>query len=172
MTNTELLNLSNKRKNIAKQILLENSIFDILNSNKLVKVVGSYDLDLMYDCDIDILVEANDVKEISYEILKKFIETEFFSKVEYGNFLKFPKENRPKGYIVNLFTTFESEKWEIEIWFMKDVSESIKINESIKNKINDDKKIKILREKYFRDLRGQSKNDLSSFEIYKNILEI
>lgn len=171
MTDIELLDFSSKRKNIAKKILIENEIFSILGNQNKFKVIGSYDLDLLYDCDIDILVETTSIKEDSYRILKTFIETEFFSKVEYGNFIKFPRNNRPKGYIINLFTIYENEKWEIEIWFMNDINQNVEFNQFVKSKITTNNKIKILREKYYRDLKCQSKEDLSSFQIYKNILE-
>ena len=166
----EILDYSNKIKEEASEILEKCKILNILDNSGIIKIIGSYDLNLMYDRDIDILVSSSDIKKASYEALLNFIQTEKFSKIEYGDFVNFPRENRPRGYIINLKLQHKNEKWEIEIWFLKDISKNIDENDRIKEKINDENRHEILLEKRNREFVGYSKFEKSSYEIYKHIL--
>ena len=166
----DILEYSNKIKEEASEILEKYKILNILDNSGIIKVIGSYDLNLMYDRDIDILVNSSDIKNASYEALLNFIKTENFSKIEYGDFVNFPRENRPKGYILNLKLHFNKEKWEIEIWFLSDISKNIAENDKIKEKLNEENRSKILLEKRNRELNGITKLEKSSYKIYSDIL--
>jgi len=134
------------------------------------EIIGSYALDLMFDEDIDIVVETDNPKKSAKETLNYFIDKETTQKYEFGDFVKFPRENRPQGYIVNLKTVYENAKWEVEIRFFKDTSEYKKQLKIYQDKIDENSREKILEAKYQRRLSGKSKYEKSSFEIYEEIL--
>lgn len=93
-------------------------------------------------------------------------------KVQYGDFINFPRKNRPKGYIINLFLEYKEKLWEIEIWFLDDINSSLKEIIQIENKLNQKNKLNILKEKKKRDKFNISKKELSSYKIYKDILNL
>lgn len=166
-----LLEYSNKIKNQAAQIIDENKIFKILTFNGNPLMIGSYALDLMYDRDIDIVVESRNLKKDSINSLIKFIESEKFSKIEYGDFIKFPRKNRPNGYIINLHILHEEENCEIEIWFLNNIyNYEIELTD-FKKKNNGNIKNEILLKKLERNNLGIDKHKKSSYEIYKEVLK-
>ncbi len=100
----------------------------------------------------------------------KLIETESFAKYEYGDFFKFPRINRPHGYIINLKTEVDGVRWEIEVWFMTEKDRpnnelDLLLSNLTKNQVN-----KILKLKHDRKEKGLNKNNHSSIEIYKKVL--
>ncbi|BDU50416.1 hypothetical protein [Haliovirga abyssi] len=142
----------------------------ILSKYGLPIVIGSYELDLMFDEDIDIVVETGSPRESSIKVLNEFIRTETFQKYEYGDFEKYTRLNRPNGFIVNLKIEYENKNWEIEIWFFKNISDyKIQLNK-YKELINSEKKLKILQRKFLRKEKGKTKHEISSISIYNEIL--
>lgn len=171
MTDDELKDYSKKVKAQADQILSSTNLVHTLEEYGQVFINGSYTLDLMYGADLDIIVATDDIRDSSQNAVKKLIEQEAFQKYEYGDFVKFSREGRPKGYIIVLKTEVDGVKWEVEIWFLNSFEEQKKSLLEIKEKLDESARINILRAKYERDVSGKSKHDLSSFEIYRQALE-
>lgn len=170
MDTNELLQFSKNTKRQADILLQSTNLLDILKEFGDVHIIGSYPLDIMYGPDIDILVETQDTRNNSMKALQKIVEKEIFRKIEYGDFVKFPIEKRPKGYILVLKAEVEGIKWEIEVWFLEDVSKQLEYNELLKSKINEDNRIEILKAKHERETSNTSKHNLSSYEIYKQVI--
>ena len=132
----KILETSKHIKEIASKLLEEKNIMEILSQVGKPEIIGSYALDLMFDEDIDIVVETDNPKKSAKEALNYFIDNETTQKYEFGDFVKFPRENRPQGYIVNIKTIYENTKWEVEIWFLKDTSEYKKQLKTYQDKID------------------------------------
>jgi hypothetical protein len=172
MSNEELLKYSQNTKAIATFLLKQLDIINILSKYGNPLIIGSYELNLMFDKDIDIVVESNNPKNSATIILEKLIKKEVAQKYQFGDFVKFPRKNRPEGYIINLFIVHENLNWEIEIWFFCDIKNYIEQLEKYKKLVTDKHKIQILRKKYLRFLEGKTKFQKSSFEIYNDVLNI
>ena len=71
-----------------------------------------------------------------------------------------------------LFLEYKEKLWEIEIWFLDDINSSLKEMIQIENKLNQKNKLNILKEKKKRDKFNISKKELSSYKIYKDILNL
>lgn len=171
MSDEEILFRSSEIRREASEIIEIYKITEVLKEFQL-EIIGSYKLDLMYDRDIDIVVKSDDIENDSYKSLKKFIKLKQFMKIQYGDFINFPRNNRPKGYIINLFLEYKKYKWEIEIWFLKDIKFSIEENNKISSKLNFENRLNILKKKEKREKLNIHKNDLSSYKIYKDILNL
>lgn len=171
MSDEEILFKSSEIRREASEILEMYKITENFKEFQL-EIIGSYKLDLMYDRDIDIVVKSKDVEIDSYKSLKKFIKSKQFMKVQYGDFINFPRNNRPKGYIINLFLEYKEKPWEVEIWFLADIDSSLKEMILIENKLNQENKLNILKEKEKREKFNISKKELSSYKIYKDILNL
>lgn len=115
----QIKEFSKMTKDVAERILREEKIEETLAKHGNVFVGGSYALDLMYGPDIDIVVECNDPRKASLRALNEFIDNRGFQKYEYGDFVEHSREDRPRGYIVNLLKRVEGRKWELEIWFFE-----------------------------------------------------
>ncbi len=163
--------MRNQLKNFAENLLISTNIFKILSKFGEVHVVGSYAFDLMTEPDIDLVVITNDPKKSSEEALEYISKQHLFQKIEYGDFQKFPKENRPPFYIFNMRTPWEGEVFEIETWFVPEAKGSLDFIETMKN-ISDKQKQEILELKLERKKKGVDKNKLSSYQIYKKVLGI
>ncbi|MFC1789958.1 hypothetical protein ACFLZP_00570 [Patescibacteria group bacterium] len=124
----------------------------------------------MYGPDIDIIVETKNIRESSVNALQQIVEKRLFRKIEYGDFVQFPMEKRPEGYILVLKAVVGGVKWEIEVWFLEDASKQLNYNNFLKSKITEQNRIKILEKKYLRDTSNTSKHKLSSYEIYEQVL--
>lgn len=171
MSDEEILFKSSEIRREASEILEMYKITENFKEFQL-EIIGSYKLDLMYDRDIDIVVKSKDVEIDSYKSLKKFIKSKQFMKVQYGDFINFPRNNRPKGYIINLFLEYKEKPWKVEIWFLADIDSSLKEMILIENKLNQENKLNILKEKEKREKFNISKKELSSYKIYKDILNL
>jgi len=169
--NTKKLEAHSKNtKNQAKILLQSTRLLDILKKFGNVHLIGSYPLNIMYGADIDIIVETKDIRNSSVNALQEIVEKKLFRKVEYGDFVKFPMDKRPKGYILVLKAVVEEVKWEIEVWFLEDVSKQLNYNKFLESKITEQNRLKILEAKHLRDTSNTSKHKLSSYEIYEQIL--
>ena len=170
MNTKELEEHSRKAKKQAKALLQSTKLLDVLKKFGDVHLIGSYPLDIMYGLDIDIIVETKNTRKSSVDALQKIVEKRLFRKIEYGDFVKFPMDKRPRGYILVLKAVVEGVKWEIEVWFLEDASKQIDYNKFLESKITEQNRIKILGAKYLRDTSKTSKHKLSSYEIYEQIL--
>jgi len=168
----DIKKLENHSKNTRKQaeaLLKSTRILDVLKKYGNVHLIGSYPLNIMYGPDIDIVVESKNIRKSSVNALKEIVDKKLFRKIEYGDFVKFPMEKRPKGYILVLKAVVENVKWEIEVWFLEDVSEQLGHYNFLESEITKQKRIKILKAKCLRDTSKKSKHALSSYEIYRHI---
>ncbi len=154
----------------ADEILNDTKIVSMLSGFGDVRVGGSYYTDLMYGPDIDISIATKDPRKSAIRFLSEIVQKRFFQKYQYGDFEKFPRENRPKAHIVVLILPFRGRQWEIEIWFVKEHSkEQIELEEKL-NQLPHEKKAKIIELKAKRDESGMDKHSLSSFDIYKDFI--
>jgi len=169
----ELLEQSSKTRRIASKLLHEKNIIQVLSKVGKPLLIGSYELDLMLDKDIDIVVKTTTPKLSAIEAINSFIRTEIAQKYEFGDFVSYSRENRPKGYIVNLLIgEYKNIQWEIEIWFFTDISYYLNQLKDYKEKINPQKKLEILKRKHIRTNAGKTKHEISSVEIYSEVLKI
>lgn len=172
MSNQELLQLSHQTQKTAERLLAEKGVMEILSKIGQPMLIGGYALDLMIEEDIDIVLETKSLKESACQALNNFIALDIVQKYELGDFVKFPRTGRPNGFIVNLKTNYTQAKWEIEIWFLKDKSFYEGQLLHYKSQLTAQSRIEILRKKYERRRAGISKHELSSKEIYDNVLLI
>lgn len=162
---------SAKRKRQAGRILEEGRVLKTLSKHGKPEVIGSYSLNLMYDPDIDIVVEAKDPRKSSLAALDDFISQRGFQKYEYGDFVKFKRETRPEGFIVNLRKEVDSVKWEVEIWFLKSISKEQKLMARYQKELVGKRRAEVLRMKHERATNGLDKHRLSSAEIYASVIK-
>ncbi|MEI6237605.1 MAG: hypothetical protein WCP03_03335 [Candidatus Saccharibacteria bacterium] len=103
--------------------------------------------------------------------LKELLDLRLFQKYEYGDFVQFPRDGRPKAYIMPLILPFDGQKWEVEVWFFTEYpSNQLETDNLIANSLTDDSKEIILSMKKQREELGDTKHKISSTEIYKRIL--
>lgn len=168
---SDLISFSKQTKLDANEILNNTGIISILEKFGVVRIGGSYFSGLMYGPDLDVEVKCDNPKEAAVKFLNKIVEQEIFQKQEFGNFKKFKRENRPETFIVVCKVEYNRRKWEIEIWFKNEFDdESIKFETKLLN-ISAEQKLEILKSKQDRDVNKLDKHKLSSYEIYKTVLE-
>ena len=102
LSDEQLIKISKQTRKNATNLIKKLNIMDILLEVGTPLIIGSYELDLMIDNDIDIVVQSNNPKESAVNALNKFINAEIVQKYEFGDFVRFPRNNRLQGYIVNL----------------------------------------------------------------------
>ena len=153
----------------AKSLLENTEIIDLLNNLGTVHIVGSYAANLMWDPDIDIVVITDTPQESAIKAINDLARKEKFQKLEFGDFKNHPKKNRPESFIINACKEWKGEKWEIETWFVTELGDKLEIVEKLKNLNNKDKET-IIEKKKQRSLSGNSKHDLSSWEIYQDFI--
>lgn len=161
---------SRNTRDQAKTLLESTDLIKILKNFGDVHIIGSYPLDIMYGPDIDIVVESKNIRENSIKALNEIVKKELFRKIEYGDFVKFPMDKRPKGYILVLKAVVKNVKWEIEVWFLEDASKQLSYQKLLDSRLNKQNRIEILEAKHLRETSKLSKHSLSSFEIYKKVL--
>lgn len=161
---------SSNTKRQAKTLLESTKLLDILKKFGDVHLIGSYPLNIMYGPDIDIIVETKNIRRSSVDALQEIVEKSLFRKIEYGDFVKFPTENRPVGYILVLKAVVEGVKWEVEVWFLEDASKQLNYNKLLGSQLTEQNRIEILKAKHLRETSNTSKHKLSSYEIYQQIL--
>jgi len=161
---------SRKIKRQAAALLKSTELLDILNKFGETYLIGSYPLDVMWGPDIDIIVKSENIKKSSIDALQEIVDKKLFRKIEYGDFVNFPDGKRPNGYILVLKAVVEGVKWEIEIWFLSDISKELNYHKFLESKINEKNRNKILEAKYSRETTNTSKFELSSYKIYEQIL--
>lgn len=169
----ELDEIKKKSKNTkltADKILQSSKLISIISKFGDPEIIGSYKYDLMYGPDIDIVVETEEPRLSSINALTELIQVEFFSKYEYGNFVKFPRINRPNGYIIVLKIEIDNFNWEVEIWFLNKEKRPKNDLDLLLTNITEDQRNEILKLKHSREQEGLNKHNLSSVEIYKKVL--
>lgn len=172
MNTTQLRGRATAMKKQADALLQSTKLIEILKKYGDVHLIGSYVLDVMSEPDIDIVVQAEDTRKSSVEALQEIIGKRLFYKVEYGDFVAFPVDNRPKGYILVLKTVVNQVAWETEVWFVGDASKQLAYSELLKSKLTSQHRIEILKAKVARQRAGYGKHHLSSHKIYERIMHI
>ena len=165
------LYVENQLKNSAEDLLTSTNIIEILSKFGEVHIVGSYAFDLMTEPDIDLVVITSSPQKSSEDALEYVSKQHLFQKIEYGDFRKFPRENRPPFFIFNMRTPWDGKFFEIEAWFVPEAKGKLDFVEIMKN-ISNEQKQKILELKIKRQKEGINKSKLSSFEIYQQVLKI
>ena len=163
--------MNSEIKESATRLLESSNVIKILSKYGKVYIVGSYAFDLMTEPDIDVVLVTNEPKESSEEAVSDIAKLHLFQKIEYGDFKKFPRNNRPESYIFNMRTPWEGKMFEIEVWFLEDAKETIEFAGKMK-KISDAERMEILKLKEKRKEDGLDKYKLSSYEIYKKVLKL
>ena len=168
---TETNEYSKKVRKDAEDLLRVTKLIEILSEFGEVKIGGSFKYDLMWGPDIDMVVICDNPRETSKKVLEKIIELRLFQKYEYGDFVKFKRENRPESYIVNMRLPFEGQKWEVEAWFFEKYPETHEeMDKLILEKLTQEKKEIILEIKRKREEDGIDKHKINSAEIYRKVL--
>lgn len=170
MNDKSLISYSHKIHDQARQLIEKTKVINTLSKFGQVEVTGSYPMDLMFDPDIDIVVVADKPRFSSLKALNTLIKQRKFQKYYYGDFVAFKRKNRPHGYIINLLRLYGGKKWEFEIWFLKSAEGEKKFLKDMLTRLDDEKRLTILRIKQERTIGGLSKKSLSSFEIYDWVL--
>ncbi len=171
MTDLELQQYSLEQKSTATEIMSKSDLMTILSKYGECSVVGSYSYDLMYGPDIDIVVITKNPREMSVKTIKELIDARQFQKYQYGDFEKFPKVGRPDSFIIVLISEVNGVKWETEIWFHKQYPEGVLVTDAlIRDKLDAESKLAILKLKEERSRNGDNKHHVSSVDIYKAVL--
>jgi hypothetical protein len=171
MTDQELLKYSETQRGTATRILSETGLIPFLSKYGKCSVIGSFDLNLMYGPDIDIVVETDNPRDASMSVIKGLIEKREFQKYQYGDFDKFPRTGRPGGFIVVLISEVDGVRWETEIWFMEKYSQD-KIDRDLRftEMLTPENRLTMLRLKQAREAQGHNKHRISSTDIYTGVL--
>lgn len=144
--NNKLQNLSKKLKKTADLLLGRTGLIELLEKYGSVYKMGSYQLDLMVDGDIDIYVIDNQFsKERTIKCLNDLISKNSFRGYLFYDFVHRRKKGFPKGYYIGLKTRHGSKKWKIDIWFMKTMDGiSSRFMKKVISELNDERRNKIL----------------------------
>lgn len=167
---TSYKNISKNRKVQADRILASSQLLEKLREIGKVSIIDGYKYDLLYDPDIDVIVETDTPRMGALQALNMFFDSKYLRKLGIGDFENFPIPNRPRSYILVLKTTQNEVKWEIEIWFHKSFPSKMKEFEDMMSGMTDRQREQILKMKYQRSKEGNTKFDLSNIEIYKRVL--
>lgn len=89
LSDEQLIKISEQTRKSAMNLIKKLNIIDTLSEVGTPMIIGSYELDLMIDNDIDIVVQSNNPKVSAVNALNKFIDTEIVQKCEFGDFVKF-----------------------------------------------------------------------------------
>ncbi len=167
---TSALDLSKEIRRSADELLKQTSLIHLLSAYGSVETTGSYEYNLMIDPDIDLIVRTESVRQSAIEACRKLLEKPEFSRVEFGDFIHFPRLNRPAGCIVVLQVPVREILWEIEIWFVHPShNANLKLKKELSH-ISMQQKENILHIKQERASKGISKHQLSSTEIYEGVI--
>lgn len=166
----DVLKFSNETKQTADELLKYGNVLETLAKYGNPVVTGSYKYDLMYGPDIDIIVLSDNPQETSFGALKDFIGQRNFRKYQLGDFVKFPIDGRPQGFIVVLILEFQGRKWEIEIWFKTYLTEDDKYFDKLLSTISPEFRKIILEIKNQRENAGLLKNKLRTATIYEGVV--
>lgn len=157
-------------KQEADLLLKKSNLINFLSKHGKVSILGSYELDLMLDGDIDIyVVKDKTSKDSVIKILNNLIKAEKFNGYLFYDFYKKTKEYFPKGYYIGLKTKQNGRKWKVDIWFMDKMDKkSDQLMKSVKEGLNDKTRKTILKLKSY----CKNKNlNIPSYFIYLAVIE-
>jgi len=171
MVHDDIVTYSEGVKREADEILKDTGLLDTLATFGIPHVVGSYAMDLMYHPDIDVMVETSNPHSASVDALGVLVAGGCFEKIEYGDFVKFPRTHRPSGYILVLKTKRNDVRWEIEVWFLTNTKREENDVSHICALLTPESRRTILEFKQQMHERNISKQEISSADIYHAVLE-
>lgn len=165
-----LLQEAKRLKKTTDKLLYDEGLFALLKKHGKVIVTGAYDLNLMMHGDIDLyVVNKNLNRNKSIEILNKLLKDK-----SYRGYLFFDHVNHrtrdvyPCGYYIGLRKTYQDEKWNFDIWFLKDEPEGRQqYQQKIKSKLNDKNKAIILK---FKKWRNDNNLEIWGTDIYEAVI--
>ena len=168
-----ILNFSKQTKAEADELLKQGNVMSTLSKYGDVVVDGSYKYDLMYGPDIDLAVVANDPSKAAQTALIDFVSARNFQKYQFGDFRKYPRDRRPRSYILVLIHEYKGRRWEIEIWFYdklpkNDIDAEL---EDLLLRASSKQKETILNLKHRRQTSNIPKHRLDSPTLYKGVLQ-
>lgn len=166
-----VLEYSKQIQTDADELLKETGILDLYRAFGNVNLVGSYATNLMWDPDIDVVVVTDTPHVSAMNVVQALMESATFQKIEFGDFLHFPRKNRPESFIVNARREWKGKVWEIETWFLESVEEKLAFVEKL-NALPEEMRMQILEDKKKRAEEGSSKHALSSYDIYTKYLKV
>ena len=79
----------------AQELLAKTNLLNELSKFGVVKLIGSLSFYLMFDRDIDLVVNSDQPRKSAVAALECLIKTEWFSRYEFGDYVQFPRANRP-----------------------------------------------------------------------------
>jgi hypothetical protein len=160
---------SKRIKKDADWLLENSSILKMLKRYGRINLTGGYKLDLMMNGDIDIHIHNPKIKkEQAVDAMNRFIRMDYFKAVLFYDFVKYKKDGFPKGYYVGLKKPFKGKTWKFDIWFLKSDKENEKSISAIIKKLDDDKRVTILRLKEWRNKLGLK---IGGGDIYKEVIK-
>lgn len=170
--------LSQQSKNYHKQadqLIKESGLTKILNKYGDQRIVGSYLYELMLKPDLDILLIHKDWdRNRAKRLLDELIEQSWWNGYTFTDWVKFRSKKwsfLPKGYYLNLKCDFNDERWKVDIWLLKKMSDNkgYGLEDRLRNATSDQKKAILV----LKDARnkGRVKENLSAKVIYDAVLD-
>jgi hypothetical protein len=158
-------------RHTATRLLGQSRLIETLEQYGKPHLTGSYALDLMFGPDIDITMVTDRPRETSRAVLNSVLDQDYFQRYEYGDFVRFPVPQRPRGYILVLALTIAGVYWETEIWFLAEPSpQETSLMTFVQEQLTPSTRTTILDLKYQRQVRGLDKHRVSSAAIYLGVL--
>ena len=155
----------------ADKLLDYSQIYSLLSRIGEVKMVGSYDYNLMLgpDLDIYVIVPKDMAKVAALDALKQLIKQNYWNGYLYYDFVKHSSKNHPgfpKAYYVGVKSDFSGNRWKVDIWFGQEDTLRVS-NDWIKDKLNDENKKLILK---LKAARNDGEIIANSHDIYLAVL--
>lgn len=118
----KLLAESRKVKKQATQLLRQSKLVSILKNYGLVKIAGSYEMDVMLRPDLDFFIVAkkHNYKKFS-AIFSKLVSSKYFYEAAFANWVDFgmiPPFELQKGYYARVHRIIAGTKWKVDLWFI------------------------------------------------------
>ncbi len=171
MVQIDLLTLSRMWHEEADKLLNYSQISSILSRLGEVKIVGSYDYNLMLgpDLDIYVILPEDKAKAAALDALNQLIKQNYWNGYLYYDFVVHSSKNHPgfpKAYYVGVKRDFSSSRWKVDIWFGQE--DTLRVNNDwIKDNLNDENKKLILK---LKAARNDGEINTDSHDIYLAVL--
>lgn len=172
MDDKDLIEYSIDVKRNARKLLHESKLNTLLKKHGRTFLHGSFELDLMYDYNVDYAIECAEPAKTAKAVLEGVIKGGYFKNSKLVDFMKNPNKDGLNGFSLILNHDFLGQKWEIEIWFLQSIKDKEMFTHKSKLKLNPDTRLAILKKKYERSKSGKNKDDVSSYQICCDVLEL
>lgn len=161
---------ADRLKKATDYLLYDEGLLDCLKKYGEVIITGAYDLNLMMHGDVDLyVINKNLDREKSIGIFNEILKDK-----SYRGYLFFDHVNHrtrdvyPYGYCVGLRKTYKDEKWNFDIWFLKEkLKDRIEYQQKVKTQLNDKNKAIILN---FKKWRNDNNLEIWGTDIYEAVL--